>query len=381
MISIQPYFLTFRGGLHLGTRGVNLEEAGVNLPSDTLFSAMLDIWRRNGGSPQAFAAPFCAPSPDPPFLLTSAFPYAGKVRFYPKPVDLSRLFTPDSLRERGKALKRIGYLSEGLLRRALQGERLDAWLYPADEYVEPQTGVALQGGRFWLTMDEFDQLPASMKALAAGQRHGLRRHAVYGSSRTPRVTVDRSNASSTIFHAGRITFAEECGLWFGVAELRTGALVEGTSTNYADALRYILALLQDDGIGGERTTGYGAFTVRCSEEAVDLPAPQPGNAVLLLSRYHPRPDELPSALHAGRAAYSMTAVSGWLRSPDSVAQRRKRLYLIEEGSIVCPPNAIAGDVADVRPEYAEGPTFPHPVYRFGLALAVDAGQLGETNYA
>ena len=46
MPELIPYSLTFPGGLHLGRGGVDLEETGVSMPADTLFSALLDAWRR-----------------------------------------------------------------------------------------------------------------------------------------------------------------------------------------------------------------------------------------------------------------------------------------------------------------------------------------------
>jgi len=79
---------------------------------------------------------------------------------------------------------------------------------------------------------------------------------------------------------------------------------------------------------------------------------------------------LPQALTAKDTAYDLVSVAGWLRSPDGPAQRRKRLILVAEGSLVRPPAFPAGDVTDVRPDYEGGPGVPHPVYRYGLALAL-----------
>ncbi|MER3515193.1 MAG: hypothetical protein C4310_13070, partial [Chloroflexota bacterium] len=164
MPELIPYTLRFHSGLHLGTRGVNLEEAGVSLPADTLFAALLDVWRRTGGDAADLAAPFTAAPPDPPFLLTSAFPYAGEVRFYPLPLNLTALFSAEILRQRSKDIKRIRYISEALLRKALRGERLDDDLFPAtNEEAEPQRGLALQGGNLWLTVEEAAHLPAGLQ--------------------------------------------------------------------------------------------------------------------------------------------------------------------------------------------------------------------------
>ncbi|HXF61838.1 MAG TPA: hypothetical protein VNK95_09475, partial [Caldilineaceae bacterium] len=70
MPTLTVYHLRFSGGLHLGSHGVNLEEGSLTLPSDTIFAALVDAWRRAGGDPVAWVAPFVAEPPAPPFLLT-----------------------------------------------------------------------------------------------------------------------------------------------------------------------------------------------------------------------------------------------------------------------------------------------------------------------
>lgn len=369
MPDLHIHTLSFRGGLHIGTRGVNLEEGGVHLPSDTLFAAVLDAWRRSGGDVDAFAMPFACDPPDPPFLLTSAFPFAGDVRFYPMPVDLARVLSGEKLEGAGKVAKRIRYLSEGLLRRALGGAMLDAELFPADPDQEPTTGLALQGGAFWLLREEADGLPPGLHP-SKGKLRALRFLDVTAMDKTPRVTVDRISSASTIYHAGRVSFAEGCGLWFGVAWRDRARCIGVGGPAFPEALGAALHMLAEDGIGGERAAGYGAFDLKRLEEPTSLPDPTPGVPAWLLSRYCPRADELPGALSAEGAAYRLTAVAGWMHSPDGASQRRKRVYLADEGSLVCPAAYPGGRLADVRPTYASGAgQAPHPVYRYGLALA------------
>ncbi len=367
MPSLTPYTLTFRGGLRVGTRGVNLEEAGLPLPSDTLFAALVDALRRAGGDVDVFLNAYAQ---DPPFLLSSAFPYAGQVRFFPMPADPTRLFSPAFLAGNGgggapvslKAIKRIGFLSQRLLERALNGQRLDAFLFPAGETDEPRPdgGAALQGGELWLTVEEIEHLPADMRR-PAGKRHALRALKVWSKDPVPRVTVDRVNQASAIYHSGRITFGADCGLWFGVSWRRADPAA-------ADLLARALAVLEGDGLGGERSSGYGAFHAQAGQ-SFDLPDAAPGGLAYLLSRYHPRPQDV-SGLTSPGAAYRLTSVGGWLRSPDGPAQRRKRVHLLAEGSLVALPHLPAGDLADVTPDY-DNPAgqLPHRVYRCGLALA------------
>ena len=160
---IHPYLLQFHSGYHVGPRGVNLGETVVSIPSDTLFSALVSTWRRLGEDPQVFLRPFVEQPLAPPFLISSAFPFAGKVLFFPMPLDLRALFSPQTFQQRGKTLKRIRYLSRALLEKIQAGEKMDAWLFPRDEDDTESQGVALQGGALWLTKEEVAALPPTFQ--------------------------------------------------------------------------------------------------------------------------------------------------------------------------------------------------------------------------
>lgn len=374
MPALTVYRLAFPGGLHVGERGVNLEESRVTIPSDTLFAALVDAYRRGYDDPGAFVEPFPRNGAvgKPPFLLTSAFPLAGKVHFFPMPAPPQRSFDYQTLKARRKDIRKIRYVSEALWRQVLNGDKLDGWLFPENRRDDPQTGVALQGGTFWLTLEECEALPLHFRRNPQTgqviQPRALRERKVYADARVPRVTVDRITSASTIFHAGRVTFAPDCGLWFGV-EWRAPQTTVGNAT-FEQVLHEMLALLGDEGLGGERTAGYGAFRYERGD-VLTLPDARAGGLALLLSRYHPRADELPAALNGNGTAYTLTSVAGWLRSWDGAAQRRKRLWLVSEGSVFCAVgDGPWGDVTDVRPDYnAAAGQLPHPVWRYGLALA------------
>lgn len=372
MPKIIPYRLTFHGGLHIGVHGVNLEEAGVTIPSDTLFAALLDACQRKTGAIEAFVRPFIQTPPDPPFLLTSAFPFVGEVLFFPMPLDLTLIFKPETLARRAKQLKRIRFFSQKLFQKALAGDFLDEDLFPADENENPQTGAALNGGTLWLSLEEHALLPKAFQR-SADKRFALIKLPTWSVGRLPRVTVSRISSAANLFHAGRIVFAEGVGLWFGVSWLKPEASVQttGGSLTYQAAYLQALSVLKDDGLGGERSTGYGAFSWKELAPLVLGGDLKPGQMALLLSRYHPRKDELPAALKNDRAAYGLAAVGGWLRSPEGPAQRRKRVYMVTEGSLVKISQQPAGDLCNVVPTYenVQG-DLPHPVYRSGLALAV-----------
>jgi CRISPR-associated protein Csm4 len=369
MPNLTPYTLRFSGGLHVGTRGVNLEEAGVSIPSDTLFAAMLDALRRADQNMDAFATAYLK---DPPFLLTSAFPYVGNLRFYPIPANVAGLFDKKINARYGKRLSHIRYMSEGLLQEAVKHGNLNDWVFPKTETEVPKKGVTLQGHALWLKVDEIKSLPEEFQR-PERLRHALPRLTVWKAARVPRVTLDRITSASNIFHAGKVEFAKGCGLWFGLSWRKPDAEYDGYK--FMDAVNLALQTLKDDGLGGERTTGYGAFSFQ-TEQAINLKDAQAGQTAYLLSRYHPRADEIDSTLRDEQAAYRLVSVAGWLRTFDGAAQRRKRVTLVEEGSLIRAGEGVMGDVVDVRPEYLDKdtkeykPGVPHPVYRHGLALTL-----------
>jgi CRISPR-associated protein Csm4 len=361
MTELMAYRLKFHSGVHIGDRGITLEDSSVAAPSGTLFAALVAVVRKMGLDPDDFVAPFLAG--DPPFLLTSAFPVAGEVRFFPLPVPLARWFPADVLRDRRKDLKRIRFISEGIWQRLLTGAPMASWLFPKKITETPEKGAALQKGQFWIRGDELNQLPSGMRA-KQNPLHALRWQKVYTQGQVPRVTIDRLTSASNIFHAGRVHFSAECGLWFGVAWLAPQRKVGTETLDFEEVFHRALTLLGEDGLGGERSVGYGAFTWK-QEPPFSLPEAQPGAPLLLLSRYHPRERELPQVLTEDAAAYALLPKGGWVQSWDDKAQRRKRLWLLREGSVIQPTVAGPwGDIVDVRPNTG----FPHPVWRYGLAL-------------
>jgi CRISPR type III-A-associated RAMP protein Csm4 len=187
--------------------------------------------------------------------------------------------------------------------------------------------------------------------------------------------VDRQRNASNIFHTGRLTFSPGCGWWFGLAWLQPEQKVGHSGQTLAQRVEQTLNLLADTGLGGERAAGYGHFD--CQQVgASQWDDPAPGQLFVTLSRYHPRPAELPTALQDNAVAYKLVSVGGWLNSPgadgQAKAQRRRRLWLVAEGSVVrTVGNGPWGDVTDVRPVYpGAGVEFPHPIWRYGLACPV-----------
>lgn len=333
--------LALKGPLHIGHFiGVDREAVEEWVPADTLFGALVNAWALTGQDVEALLKGFKAG--DPPFLLTSAFPQAGAVRFYPRPW-LRPHLPADALS--GKRTKRLRWVSEGILTRLVNGHPL---------HEEVQEDNFLQGNTVWLTHTERAQLPASVHEWGRA----------WGYQAVPHVTVSRTQARSNLFHTGRVDFAHDCGLWFAVRYRADRAVWH---KRLCAALNY----LAEAGLGGLRSIGHGAFEWR--EEECPLPAEMPttGEFALTLSRYAPRSaEELQTTLlEDPRTAYTFTLVGGWCHDSTWHTWRRRSVRLVSEGSLLrWPAQEVVGHLVDVTPENAGEFRDGHRVWRYGFAF-------------
>ena len=338
-------------GFHFGLRGLEGETSSEHCPSDTLFAALVSTLADldGDGAVRAFTAPFEAHSP--PYLLTSLFPRAGDLPLLPRPFVRIEMETQPGQR---KFLKRLCYVSPGIFRALLRGERMDD-LGPDSANDQ---GRFLQGDRVWLRADEQDALPDSWSAL---DRKELREHKVWQSDPVDRVTIDRASSASAIYRVGRTTYAPGCGLWLGAQ------WPAGVDAAAAAQLETLLHHLGDRGLGGERSVGYGQFSINDDKApSLDLPTTS-GPYALSLSRYLPAEKELPGVLRED-AAYGLVNVAGWMGSPQGAAYRRKGIRLLAEGSVLHTRGDLGpwGRLVDVKPDIWK----KHPVWRYGYACLV-----------
>lgn len=333
-------------GFHFGQHGLGQEETSATFPSDSLFAALLARLAvlRGKDAVAEFMAPFL--QHEPPFVLTSTFPTAGAVRFFPLPLSAQRADPSENPAQPAKLLKKVAFLSEKLFLEILSGKTL------LEIYQNART---LQAGQLLFHPSENNLLPDHLQKLPSPD--------IWHIEQRPRVTLGRSAQQSTIFFTGRLAFARDCGLWFAVhwlsQEPGKQALLESLLHDLADA-----------GLGGERSVGFGAFSLNTGAP-FPLPPAASTEPWMSLSRYNPSPDEVP-ALHAPQAAYNMQTVSGWLETPERRGLRRRSLRMLAEGSVFGPlPQAVPGRILDVRPDYTQDKKpLDHPVYRYGLAFKV-----------
>lgn len=336
MDSVTLYRLHPSGAFHLGERGVGLEETTEGYPSDSLFSSLCAALRDLDGSTAVdeFLAGFQDESP--PVVISSCFPWAGDVLLFPRPYWPPPVSPPP---ERGKEARRLRYVSLGLLRAYL---RMDTAPPSWDDT------VALQGGRVRCTAAETAGLPPTATS------------SIWEVHKAPRVTLDRVTSASEIYHCGRLWFSRGCGLYFL-------AWWHRDRQRYQPLVERALDRLAESGIGGERSSGHGAFSWTAEDAPLaDLPVARAGALALTLSLYLPTPAELQAGALAPPASYDLRQRFGWMSSPDARNLRRKTVHMLADGSVINAPGPVAGSLADVTPDVP----LPHRVYRSGLAFLV-----------
>jgi len=124
----------------------------------------------------------------PPFVLTSAFPFAGEVRLYPAPAFEPNLSQAMRL-GLGKKLKKITYVSEGILGNWLRGVPLDDALVEPTQTEGKAISNLIQGERVWVSADERRRIAAALGLPADNEPHALR---LWSEGVAPHVVVGRA---------------------------------------------------------------------------------------------------------------------------------------------------------------------------------------------
>jgi CRISPR-associated protein Csm4 len=346
------YRLAPTAPFHFGERGVGQEETGEFPHSDTLFASLVIAWRLAKGETemQKLLHPLVsagATGTNPPFRISSAFPYVGPVHLLPRP--LIPLYGEDQAQQMDPKMgKKVEWVSWRRMESIINSNTPPRVL----------AGDLLMGGRVWIHSADRAELAESpvfssrvedLKMWSSGQAETI-----------PRVTVDRINSSSALYFQGQVRFAEGCGLY---------VLVEFDQTSqdpYHQSVADGLALLGQLGLGGRRSVGLGQFEVQeVPVESLEQPVGDDDAYHLLLSLYHPTQTEMQNGVLRG-ARYRLMTRRGWFFSMADTGQRRRAVRMLTEGSMLACP--ATGDIVDVAPSaYTKD---HHPVYRSGLALTI-----------
>ncbi|WP_322488529.1 type III-A CRISPR-associated RAMP protein Csm4 [Chloroflexus sp.] len=347
---LVPPHSTATLAFHFGRQGIGLEETSETLASDSLFAALvvqaaLSMAEVGDDGAPAWVRPFM--HGEPPLRHSSLLPVIGELPLLPRPLLPLRL--AETATVQAKQLKKLRYLSPELFAAACRGEAL------------PATIIALQQGKVWLTEAEARRLPTPWRPAAnesdEAWRKRLKVTPLWQIEATPHVTLDRLSAASAYYEVGRVVFASAVGLHVLVAFHDPAA---------QPVFEQLLTLLGESGLGGKRSSGYGAFAWQRSVP-LTLELPGPHRHAVLLSRYLPTPDEL-ALVRNPRSTYQLVSSSGWFLATNGVTYRRQTVMMVSEGSVLAISDGQLprGHIIDVRPDN----TVTHPIYRSGMALAV-----------
>jgi CRISPR-associated protein Csm4 len=300
--------LRMRAPLHIGSSTLGEENTHDYVPSDTLFSALCHAYLELYGR-EALEALLDRFEGEPPFLISSAFPFFEDTLFLPFPRIAPVSHFGGGERGVKKRLKDVARLSLEDLSRVMRGEGPYA-------------------------AEKADKLPR--KELL------------------PRVALDRESSGSSLYYARRTVFPEEGGLWV-LLDARGDRALE---SDLAGALR----LLGDMGLGGERSVGCGRFQPDFEDPPEALSRHLGGKApYVTLSRVCPEPGT------SGEVdRYALVESKGWMLSPTGAQLKRKSVWFFVEGSSFREP--IRGRLVDVTPDYDPG----HRVYRYGCGVYLGA---------
>ena len=313
--------------------------------SDRLFSAVTLAFERMGMLDGWLEATARAQAPG--VVFSSLFPFQGDTLFAPPPATLwpppaaaVRMTSPVfSTKVRWRAAR---FVPLSLIETLLSGQRLlaDQWVTDAE------SGCLLRRDR-----------PQSSPFRIVKRAHAA---------------VDRLGAGSDGYSIACAEFEPGSGLW-AIA----GFEDEQSAAQWKEPLLSAFRLLADTGMGGRRSSGWGQIAKFSHQDGswphLLLPRLGRGKAnstppegdipkYWLLSLFSPGSED---HLDWSEGRYSLTMRGGHIESAAGYGMRKKRVRMVEEGSVLAGARAPRGAAVDVAPE-----GFQHPVYRAGFALAV-----------
>ncbi len=327
LIKLKP-----RAPFHLGERGVGIEETSEIVHSDTIFGALCWCWTLlTGQEPEEFLRPFREGRP--PFVFSSAFPFWDEVLFVPRPLAPLAINGDEEFK---RDVQKVGFLSLRVLEAMSQ------------HTLSQQELKLLAHKRLLVLASEAEQLDHMNKA-------------PWTVIQVPRVTLDRVTSASEIFHTGRLVFTEKSGLYLLVRLLEPNS----TATRRLEAL---FRLMGDEGLGGERSCGYGFFEPAFTQITLDLPQT---HAKLLLSLYNPKDAQELEQFDLARSAYQLMRRRSWVFSARTKNLQTPAVNFFSEASVLqlhkLEGPGLYGRLVEVL---RSGEGIPHAVYRNGLGFFI-----------
>jgi len=268
----------------------------------------------------------------PPFLISSAFPYtcldSTEFFFFPFP----QPFIREKIEPRAwKMLKGIKFVELNVLK----GGKLN-WIKFLDE------DVFSKKDEFLLRREDAEKLKGKLP--------------VFEVRRVVRNRLDRVTKSSMLFHLMETFFKNDSGLFFLFEDFK----------GYFNKIWSAMRLLEDEGIGADRSQGKGVFNLTVKD--FTLPSSRDANIFVTLSLYFPLKEELREYFNGEKIlSYSLVERGGFVYSSlakKPVRKSPKRLF--SEGSIFpLLDREWYGKIVKVR---EKDENLPHDVFLYGYAF-------------
>lgn len=305
---------------HIGVKEGSLEKTMHYIHSDTIFGGICNTYRLLYGKEELENILQKFKDNEPPFFISSAFPYFENIIFFPIPklINFSKYGTID---RDVKKFKKTEFVSLGVINSISKNE--------LENHLDTENIIQ---GRLMVTQEEKNKI---------GEK------SIWKEKERPRVTIDRKTNASNIYYFGEVEYCDRCGLYF---------LIKLMNYEIENKIKAAIRLLGDEGIGGDRSYGKGLFTAEFSKFEWNI-----NDGVFInLSLYLPKDDEIDMVK---RGYYDIVARSGWVYSSDKRGERKKFTRMIKEGSCFEGRKEFYGEFLDagISNKY-------HSVYRYGYGM-------------
>ncbi len=337
------YRLTFTSPLHIDQRGTGkFETVDSYIQSDLLSAAILSAWAEM--EPHHKEERF----ENPPFRLSSAFPYFGDLYFLPRPMGSRSLSLSKEQLSENKKLKKTQWLEKTLWEKvATHAENLTK----TDELIFLTNGLAVAKTKLQQTLEHLHQIDNNYREMIEGL-------VLWKQEILTRLAMNRftgSSAEGQLYDFARIWFAQQAGLYF-LARFDNPQLHQ---SHFEAALSW----LGDTGIGSDRSSGNGLFKWEKKDYHFDSQLDL--KKAIALSVVIPDPIVDIQEGWLTEATYDFMRRRGWVAG---TTWRKDGIRMFKEGSEFNRP--LQGRVVKLGTH----PQYFYPIYRDGRGFFVGGRQ-------
>lgn len=324
--SFNVYRLHFTTPVHLGDSREDYSKSYVTMSSDAMYAAITACLAKIGEKIPDDGDLGCA--------ISDLFPYYQKqaenakpIYFLPRPLYQSLPQLKDI--SKAKSIKKVKWLDVTYMQKVLNG----AALFDGD-------------GK------DLDDIQGDFLC------HEKINSKFITSQVSERVTITRNYSEDAVpFYMERVSFAEQSGLYF-------------LSTGNNELIEKGLSILQNEGLGTDRSVGNGFFEFFIDKIELDLPVDK--DYVVSLSHFIPESEgQLKEMISEKKSAYILERRGGWITSNPKFSVRKNVIYLFQSGSVFHYKTdswTSLGRIVDLCPKLPDSMAIGHPVWRCGRSI-------------